>query len=155
MQKNFGKDFTWFLTKKIAFFEISQKNTFSTEKQFLTLIYIKTHKRKCWVSSASISLCVLMYIKVKNRFSAENVFFWEISKNAIFFDQKPRKIFTKNFLHFLRFLVKSTKQYKIFFFKKNSKSFEKKNPYQGQNPPIRQLDLRGIDNKFKANQNVI
>jgi hypothetical protein len=42
MQKNFGKDFTWFLTKKI---EISQKNIFSTEKRFLTLIYIKTHKR--------------------------------------------------------------------------------------------------------------
>jgi hypothetical protein len=49
MQTNFGKDFKWFLTKKIAFFEISQKNTFSTEKQFLTLsaqlINIKTHKR--------------------------------------------------------------------------------------------------------------
>ena len=34
-----------FWPKKIAFFEISQKNTFSTEKQFLTLLYIKTHKR--------------------------------------------------------------------------------------------------------------
>ena len=45
MQNFFGEDFTWFLTKKIVFFEISQKNTFSTEKQFLTLIYIKTHKR--------------------------------------------------------------------------------------------------------------
>ena len=44
-----------------------------------------------------------MYIKVKNRFSVENVFFWEISKNAIFFGEKPRKILTKKFLHFLRF----------------------------------------------------
>ena len=29
----------------------------------------------------------------------------------------------------------------MFFFKKNSKSFEKKTPYQAQKPPIRQLDL--------------
>ena len=34
-----------FWPKKIAFFEISQKKTFSTEKRFLTVIYIKTHKR--------------------------------------------------------------------------------------------------------------
>ena len=96
--------------KKLHFFEISQKNTFSTEKRFLTLIYIKTHKRKSWISSASILLCVLMYIKVKNRFSVENVFFWEISKNAIFSGEKPRKNLTKIFLHFLRFLEK--KKYK-------------------------------------------
>ena len=75
MQKNFGKDFTWFLTKKIAFFEISQKNTFSTEKQFLTLIYIKTHKRILAGKTQHFLLCVLIYIKVKNRFSVENVFF--------------------------------------------------------------------------------
>ena len=33
------------------------------------------------------------------------------------------------------------KNIKIDFFKKNSKSFDKKNPYQGQKTPIRQLDL--------------
>ena len=121
MQNNFGKDFTWFLTKKIAFFEISQKNTFSTEKRFLTLIYIKTHKRILPEETQHFLFCILMYIKVKNRFSVENVFFWEISKNAIFFDQKPRKILTKIFLHFLRFLekkIKSTKKYKKIFFQK-------------------------------------
>ena len=47
-----------------------------------------------------------MYIKVKNRFSVENVFFWEISKNAICFGQKPRKILTKIVFAFLRFLEK-------------------------------------------------
>ena len=51
-----------------------------------------------------------MYIKVKNRFSVENVFFWEISKNAIFFDQKPRKIFTKNIFAF--FEISRKKKYK-------------------------------------------
>ena len=75
MQKLFGKDFTWFLTKTIAFFEISQKNTFSTEKRFLTLIYIKTHKKILAEGTQHFLLCVLMYIKVKNRFSVENVFF--------------------------------------------------------------------------------
>ena len=47
-----------------------------------------------------------MYIKVENHFLVENVFFWEISKNAIFFGQKPRKILTKIFFAFLRFLEK-------------------------------------------------
>ena len=110
MQKFLGGILCGFWPKKIAFFEISQKNTFSTEKRFLTLIYIKTHKRILAGKTQHFLLCVLIYIKVKNRFSVENVFFWEISKNAIFLVKNHVKSLPKHFAFFEIFRKKNIKK---------------------------------------------
>ena len=124
--------FSKFLVQKLTNF-CCEKNP-QTRKKILLLTLPHPHTgQKCLLKLFNL------------RFSGTENFFLQkftvVFQKKMFFGQKLRKILTKKKLHFLRFLEKKNikknkinKKIEIFFFKKNSKSFEKKTSCQATRP---------------------